>query len=135
MHQIGTPDELVGRPADAFVATFTGGNLLRGTARRVPGGAEVTLDGGGVVRSAEGAEGPVGVAVYPWEVGISLEAPDGALNALAGTVHGLAPEGGRMRLRIGELTAECSPAESARLGLADGAQVYAVFSPASTRLV
>jgi ABC-type sulfate/molybdate transport systems ATPase subunit len=136
LHQVGTAQELIARPADAFVATFTGGNLLRGTARRVPGGAEVTLDGGGVVRSQEAAEGPVGVAIYPWEVGISLGAPpDGALNAIAGTVHGLAPEGGRMRLRIGELTAECAPEEAARLGLADGARAYAVFSPASTRLV
>jgi hypothetical protein len=96
----------------------------------------VTLEGGGVVRSEEAAEGPVGVAIYPWEVGISLGAPpDGALNAIAGTVHGLAPEGGRMRLRIGELMAECAPEEAARLGLADGARAYAVFSPASTRLV
>jgi molybdate transport system ATP-binding protein len=134
LHQLGTAAELVARPADAFVATFTGGNLLPGTARRVAGGAEVTLEGGAVVRSQEAADGPVGVAVYPWEIRVALDAPpDG--NALAGTVHGLAPEGGRMRLRIGELTAECSPEEAARLGLADGVRAYAVFTPAATRLV
>jgi molybdate transport system ATP-binding protein len=113
LHQLGTAAELVARPADAFVATFTGGNLLHGTARPLPG-----------------------VAVYPWEIGVALAAPaDGALNALPGAVHGLAPEGGRMRLRIGELAAECSPEEASRLGLADGTRAYATFPPRSTRLI
>jgi molybdate transport system ATP-binding protein len=136
LHQLGTASDLIARPADAFVATFTGGNLLRGTARPLAGGgAEVTLEDGAVIHSEEAAEGAVGVALYPWEVGVSLPPPDGTLNALAGTIHGLAPEGGRMRLRIGELTAECSPEEADRLGLADGARAYATFAPASTRLV
>jgi molybdate transport system ATP-binding protein len=134
LHQLGTAAELVARPADAFVATFTGGNLLRGTARPLRGGgAEVTLDGGTTIRSDEVAEGPVGVALYPWEVGVALNPPDGGLNAVPGAIHGVAPEGGRMRLRIGELTAECSPAEAE--GLAEGARVYAVFAPGSARLV
>jgi molybdate transport system ATP-binding protein len=136
LHQVGTAAELVARPADAFVATFTGGNLLRGTARALPGGgAEVTLAGGETIRSDEVAEGSVGVALYPWEVGVALSPPDGALNAIAGVVHGLAPEGGRMRLRVGELRVECQPEEVSRLGLADGMRAYAVFTPASARLV
>ena len=32
LHQIGRPEELTARPADAFVASLTGGNLLHGTA-------------------------------------------------------------------------------------------------------
>jgi hypothetical protein len=56
-------------------------------------------------------------------------------DTIPGTIHGLAPEGGRIRLRIGDLTAECSPAEAARLALADGQHVYATFTPADTRLV
>jgi molybdate transport system ATP-binding protein len=138
LRQLGTPQELIARPADAFVATFTGGNLLSGEARPLPagGGSEVTLQGGVVVRSDERAEGRVGVALYPWEVGVALAAPaDGGLNAIGGTIHGLAPEGGRIRLRIGDLAAECSPAEAERLALADGARVYATFTPASARLV
>ena len=135
--QLGTPQELIARPADAFVATFTGGNLLTGEARPLPDGdSEITLDGGIVVRSGERAEGRVGVAVYPWEVGVvRTPPPDGELNAIPGTIHGLAPEGGRIRLRVGELTAECSPDEADRLALADGERVYATFAPASTRLV
>ena len=34
LRQIGTPAELLARPADRFVASLTGGNLLTGTARR-----------------------------------------------------------------------------------------------------
>ena len=135
--QLGTPQELIARPANAFVATFTGGNLLSGDARPLPDGeSEITLDGGVVVRSGERAEGRVGVAVYPWEVGVvRAPPPDGELNAIPGTIHGLAPEGGRIRLRVGELTAECSPDEADRLALADGERVYATFAPADTRLV
>ena len=116
------------------MATFTGGNLLRGSARPLPGGGtEVTLEDGSTIRADEVAEGPVGVALYPWEVGVALSPPDGALNAVAGSIHGLAPEGGRMRLRVGELTAECSTEEAERL--ADGQRAYATFAPSSARLV
>lgn len=137
LRQLGTPQDLIARPADAFVATFTGGNLLAGEARPHPGGgSEVKLQDGVVIRSGERAEGRVGVALYPWEVGVALTAPaDGALNAIPGTVHGLAPEGGRIRLRIGDVTAECSPEDAQRLALTDGARVYATFTPASARLV
>ena len=135
--QLGTPQDLIARPANGFVATFTGGNLLTGEARPLPGGGcEVRLEDGHVIRSDESAEGRVGVAVYPWEVGVEQAAPaDGHLNTIPGTVHGLAPEGGRIRLRIGDLTAECSPAEAERLALADGQRVHATFTPADTRLV
>ena len=114
LRQLGTPQELIARPADAFVATFTGGNLLTGDARPLPdGGSEITLADGAVVRSDETAEGRVGVALYPWEVGVALAPPGDGLNAIPGSVHGLAPEGGRIRLRVGALTAECSPEEAA----------------------
>jgi ABC-type sulfate/molybdate transport systems ATPase subunit len=134
--QVGTPEELVARPADAFVATFTGGNLLRGEARPLDGGggSEVHLDEGGVIRVAERASGRVGVAVYPWEVGVAREAP-AALNALPGVVGGLAPEGGRVRLRVGALAAECAVEDVRRLDLAEGERAYAVFAPAAARIV
>jgi len=136
LRQLGTPQELIARPADAFVATFTGGNLLSGDARPLPGGgSEITLADGAVVRSDETAEGRVGVALYPWEVGVALAPPGDGLNAIPGSVHGLAPEGGRIRLRVGELAAECSPEEAQRLGLADGTRACATFTTASARLV
>jgi molybdate transport system ATP-binding protein len=132
LRQEGTAAELVAHPADAFVASFTGGNLLPG---RADGGLEVALDAGGVVRAAEPASGRVGVAVYPWEVGIALQAPGDGLNALSGTVHGLAPEGSRVRLRIGEVVVERPAEEIERLALAPGSTAWATFAPEAVRIV
>jgi molybdate transport system ATP-binding protein len=130
LRQAGSPAELVRHPADAFVASLTGGNLLTG---RGDGGTEIALDGGGVVRAAGPARGRVGVAVYPWEVGVALEAPADGLNALAGPVHGIAPEGGRVRLRVGDVVAE-RPAEEVA-NLRPGITAWATFPPAAVRVV
>lgn len=132
LRQEGTAAQLVAHPADAFVASFTGGNLLAG---RGDGGVEVALDAGGVVRAAEPASGRVGVAVYPWEVAIALQAPADGLNGLPGPVHGLAPEGNRVRLRIGEVVVECPAQEVERLGLEPGATAWATFPPEAVRIV
>ena len=132
LRQEGTAAELVAHPADAFVASFTGGNLLPG---RADGGVEVALDAGGVVRAAEPASGRVGVAVYPWEVGIALQAPGDGLNGLSGTVHGLAPEGSRVRLRIGEVVVERPAEEIERLALEPGTTAWATFPPEAVRIV
>jgi ABC-type sulfate/molybdate transport systems ATPase subunit len=132
LRQEGTAAELVAHPADAFVASFTGGNLLPGHA---DGGLEVALDAGGVVRAAEPASGRVGVAVYPWEVGIALQAPGDGLNGLSGTVQGLAPEGSRVRLRIGEVVVERPAEEIERLALAPGTTAWATFAPEAVRIV
>lgn len=132
LRQEGTAAELVAHPADAFVASFTGGNLLPG---RADGGVEVALDAGGVVRAAERAWGRVGVAVYPWEVGIALQAPRDGLNALSGAVHGLAPEGSRVRLRIGEVVVERPAEEVERLALEPGTTAWATFPPEAVHIV
>ncbi len=137
LRQVATADELVRHPRDAFVASFTGGNVLTGEARALAGGGtEVRLDGGTVVRSTEAGEGRVGIAVYPWELEVDVAPPaaDG-LNAIGGAVAGLDPEGDRVRVRVGELVAECSAAEVERLGLERGGQVYLRFAPESCRLV
>lgn len=131
LRQVGTPAELVARPADSFVASFTGGNLLPGTAE----GSRVVLDAGPVVRAAETARGRVGVAVYPWEVAVAATAPGDGANAIPGRVGGVAPEGGRERVRIGEVVAERPAGELAVLGVAPGTQAWATFAPASARLV
>jgi len=132
LRQEGTAAELVAHPADAFVASFTGGNLLPG---RGDGGVEVVLDAGGVVRGPEPSSGRVGVAVYPWEVGVALQAPPDGLNGLPGAVHGLAPEGNRVRLRIGEVVVERPAEEVERLGLEPGTAAWATFPPEAVRVV
>ena len=132
LRQEGTAAELVAHPADAFVASFTGGNLLPG---RADGGVEITLDAGGIVRAAEPASGRVGVAVYPWEVGIALQAPSDGVNGLPGAVHGLAPEGNRVRLRIGDVVVERPAEELERLAVAPGTMAWATFPPDAVRIV
>ena len=88
VRQIGTPSELVAAPADAFVASFTGANVLAGAARAGADGlTEVALADGGVVYSVDDARGAVEVAVYPWDVSISREQPhDSALNHVHGPI-------------------------------------------------
>ena len=130
LRQEGTAAELVAHPADAFVASFTGGNLLAG---RADGGVEVALDAGGVVRAAEPASGRVGVAVYPWEVGVALERPADAVNVLAGTVRTVSSDHGRARVRIGSVHAQVSADEASELPR--GAQAFAYFDPSSARVV
>ena len=122
------------RPADAFVATLTGGNLLAGEATPIDGGTEVALDLGATVRSTEHASGRVGVAVYPWEVAVTT-AGDDARNAILGRIDDLTDEGGRVRVRIGEIVGECSPEDVARLGLRRGTDAHALFAPSAARLV
>jgi ABC-type sulfate/molybdate transport systems ATPase subunit len=137
LRQVGTPFELVDHPADPFVVSLTGGNLLTGTARELAGGgSEVLLDDGSIVCSDHRASGRVGVAVYPWEVTLAAPArSDGAVNAIVAPISSLAPEGGRMRMRVGPLTAEVPREELERLGLRRGEPASASFSPADARLL
>jgi ABC-type sulfate/molybdate transport systems ATPase subunit len=137
LRQVATVAELVRHPRDAFVARFTGGNVLGGDARPLAtGGAEVRLDGGATVRSAETGEGRVGVAVYPWEIEVATAPPAAnGVNAIDGAIDGLDPEGDRVRVRVGELVAECDAREAERLELRRGDRAWLVFGPESARLV
>ncbi len=137
LRQLATAAELVRHPRDAFVASFTGGNVLLGDARPLPGGgSEVRLDGGATVRSAEAGEGRVAVAVYPWEVSVAPGSPEAnGRNVIAGPIVGLDPEGDRVRVRVGELSGECPAGDAERLDLQRGDAVTLLFDPRSTRIV
>jgi len=50
-------------------------------------------------------------------------------------VHGLAPEGGRVRLRVGEVVVERPADEIERLALEPGTRAWATFPPGAVRLV
>jgi molybdate transport system ATP-binding protein len=139
LRQLGPPAELVARPRDAFVASFTGANLLRGNARRGNGAlTTVRLEAGEEVYSVDDVEGEVGVVVYPWEVSVArahtLDA-DSALNVVRGEVGSLVEVANRVRVRVGPLTAEVTAASAARLELARGGVAYATFKATGTRLV
>ena len=135
--QLGSPQELLARPSDRFVASFTGANLLPGIA--APGGdglTEVVLDGGGIVWTADAGSGRVAVAVYPWEVSISREMPhDSALNHVRAPVVSIVPLGNRVRVRVGPVTAEVTAGSAERLGIREGDVVVASFKATGARLL
>ena len=140
--QQGTPAEVSAEPASAFVADFTGAVVLRGSASVDPDGlTAICLDGGGTVRSTDGAIGRVALSVFPWE--ISLEPPgaahsDSALNRVGGEVRSLTVVGNRVRVGIAlpqALTAEVTARSVAALGLRPGSPVTAAWKATATRVV
>jgi len=135
LRQVATPAELVARPADAFVASFTGANLLRGRARRGEL-TEVTLEGGDLLFSTDDAEGEVGVVVYPWDISLARShGDDSAQNVIRGEIGSVFEIGNRVRVRIGPVTAEVTASSAERLQLARGGVAYATFKATGTRLV
>jgi molybdate transport system ATP-binding protein len=136
LRQLAPPAELVARPRDAFVASFTGANLLHGTARRTDELTEVRLAGGERLYSTDEAEGEVGVVVYPWEISVARShADDSALNVVHGDIGSVAEVGNRVRVRIGPITAEVTASSAGRRELARGGAAYATFKATGTRLV
>jgi len=136
LRQLATPQELVSRPADAFVASFTGANLLHGTARKSGELTEILLESGETVFSADEGEGPVGVAVYPWDVSVGrTHAPDSAQNVIAGEIRSVVHVGNRVRVRVGGITAEVTDSAVEQLGLAVGIHAVASFKATGTRLI
>jgi molybdate transport system ATP-binding protein len=137
VRQIGSTQELVARPADPFVASFTGANLLHGTVVRSSNGiARVRLEEGTVVSTTEPADGNVVVAVYPWDVTVGTEPPhDSALNVIHAPIGSITELGNRVRLHVGPLSAEITTESLRRLGLAPGQLVYASFKATGTRVL
>jgi ABC-type sulfate/molybdate transport systems ATPase subunit len=136
LRQLGTPAELVASPADPFVASLTGANVLRGRARRAEELTELELPTGELIRSTDPAEGDAVAIVYPWEVTLSRTPPDdSAQNHITGLVASLVPVGNRVRARVGPLTAEITTDSSERLGLQVGGTAVASFKATATRLL
>jgi ABC-type sulfate/molybdate transport systems ATPase subunit len=136
LRQLGTPTELVAAPADPFVASLTGANVLRGHARRVNGLTELELPTGEVIRSTDRAEGDAVAIIYPWEVTLARTPPDdSAQNHIRGVVASLVPVGNRVRVRVGPLTAEITADSSNRLALRVDGQAVASFKATATKLL
>ncbi len=135
--QLAEPSELVASPADTFVASFTGANLLHGVAAEGPDGlTAVSLDAGFTAYTVDSGAGPVALVVYPWDVSVAHEAPDdSAVNHVRAPIASLVALGNRVRVRIGPLTAEVTSRSVERLGLREGDVVVASFKATGTRLV
>jgi molybdate transport system ATP-binding protein len=135
LRQLAAPSELVARPQDGFVASFTGANLLHGRALRGDLTA-IVLSSGERIFSTDDAEGDVGVVVYPWEISVArTPVHDSALNVVRGEIGSVIEVGNRVRVRIGPVTAEVTAPSAERLELARGGVAYATFKATGTRLV
>jgi len=137
VRQLASPSDLVARPADAFVGSLTGANLLRGLAGPGPGGlTELRLDGGGVVYSTDVLEGTGAAVVYPWDVTLARTAPDdSAQNHVAADVGSVSRIGNRVRVSVGPLTAEVTAESAERLAVREGERLVATWKATATRLV
>jgi molybdenum ABC transporter ATP-binding protein len=137
LRQLAPAGELLGAPADTFVAEFAGANVLAGDAEPGPEGLTlVRLEGGQVVYSTDPARGPTTLAVYPWDVSLARAVPqDSALNHLPGEIISLVPLGNRVRVRLASLTAEITAASAERLELKPGERVVASFKATQARLL
>jgi molybdate transport system ATP-binding protein len=137
LRQLATPTEMVSQPADGFVASFTGANLLSGIARAGSNGlTEIVLADGGTIFSADAGLGPVEAAVYPWEIAVGNDhQPDSAQNVIHGEIGSIAHVGNRVRVRVGPVVAEVTAASVERLGLTVGKPAVASFKATGTRIV
>lgn len=127
--QLGTPDELIRAPADATVAALTGANVLDGTATPGPGGSTVELAGGGRLRSTTTADGPVRVAVHPWELALS----DPASSTLTDRVLSVRHDRGMLTVRFARFTVRVEA--GGHPGLAEGSHVGLRASPTDVRVL
>ena len=137
LRQTGSPAELVARPADSFVASFTGANLLHGHAEpRRNGSTRVHLSDGGVITTADPVSGDVVLAVYPWDITVGATPPhDSALNVIQAPIRTVSELGNRVRITIGPVSAEITAESLARLDLRAGQTAYASFKATGTRVV
>lgn len=140
--QRGAASELSARPASSFVADFAGAAVISGTARPGERGSTIVdLDGGGKVVSTDVSSGPVGVAIFPWEVTIHGPgtAPAGsAMNRLDVTVRSVTAVGNRVRIGLSSpqpMVAEVTGESVQRLGLVPGVEAVATFKATATRLI
>jgi ABC-type sulfate/molybdate transport systems ATPase subunit len=137
LRQLATPQQLVSNPADTFVASFTGANLLHGIAQPHDGDlTQIKLESGERIYSTDHANGEVGVVVYPWEITVArAHQPDSALNIISGEIRSVVHVGSRVRVRIGPITAEVTAASADKLDLARGGEAVATFKATGTRLL
>ncbi|GAA3719685.1 ABC transporter ATP-binding protein [Streptomyces tremellae] len=141
VEQIGTPDEIYGRPATRFVAEFIGtSNFVRGTVASVRGDTvAVDTPDGRLVCSGAGAAPAVGaevlLSIRPEAVSLARDPHPGAVNQWAGEVLNRAFMGDAVDhvVRVGaqEIRIRSHPTESVE----PGTRVHLSADPARVTLV
>jgi molybdate transport system ATP-binding protein len=122
--QGGTPDEIVARPASAYVADLVGVNLYEGDAV----GSSVCLTNGSHLTLADSHHGPVVVVIPPHAVVLHVSEPSSsARNVWPGRITGIERLGERARVRVDgpvPLVAEVTVTSVNALGLTPGGEVW-----------
>ncbi|MGX7825534.1 TOBE domain-containing protein [Actinokineospora sp. 24-640] len=119
----GETRTVLSRPRTAFTARVAGLNLITGTA--TPTGLR-TEDGAAIAGRVDAPPGDPAVAVFrPADVAVYTERVHGSpRNVFPGTVAGLEPHGDVIRVRVGALAADLTPAAVADLRLEPGSGVF-----------
>lgn len=129
--QLDQPDELLRRPANAMVAALTGANVLRATATPAPSGSIVRIQGGGELASSTVAEGPVRIAVYPWE----LELADPGTSTINDTIISVSQDRGALMIRLTRFTIQTQHQAQQMPAIAEGATVGLQAAPSDVRVL
>jgi molybdenum ABC transporter ATP-binding protein len=136
LRQTGTAADLVAQPADPFVASFTGANLLHGHGVSYGDTTGVRLADGTVITTTGIGQGDLVLAVYPWDITLSTTPPnDSAMNVISGPIRTIAELGNRVRVSIGPVSAEITAESRRRLDLQVGRTAFASFKATGTRIV
>lgn len=123
--QLATPSELLAAPASVMVSALTGANILEGTATPSLSGSIVRLHGGGELTSATPAQGPVHVAVHPWQ----LQLADPNACRLTDTVVSVRHDRGAITVRLSRLTMQTPATDNGRSPVTEGSTVGLRVAP------
>ncbi len=124
--QLAPASELLRAPADATVAALTGANVLAGTATPTAGGSTVLLRDGGQLTSATAADGPVRIAVHPWQ----LELADPETSSLTDSVLSVRHDRGALLVRLAHFTVRLDSDAAGRPAIVVGSRVGLRVAPA-----
>jgi hypothetical protein len=114
-----------------MVAALTGANVLEGLAFPRPQGATICPAGGGELVSSARAQGPVQIAIHPWE--LELSAPEHS--DLVDTVVSVRPERGGLLIRCTRFRVQSRFPLTGGLELSPGRPVGLRAAPDAVRVL
>ena len=129
--QLATADELLRSPATPTVAALTGANVLHATATPAVSGSTVRLVGGGALSSDDTADGPVLIAIQPWE----LEIADPNSSTLTDLVVSVHPHGAALMIKLNRFTVHTPADQATTVSLTEGAIVGLRAQPTHVRVL
>jgi tungstate transport system ATP-binding protein len=142
--QVGTPEEVMNRPVDEFIASFVGiETILKGTATRVGNGTfTASVSGRGIeaIGSVDFGEDLI-LCIRPENVTLSIDSDDivtSARNAFRGTIEDIIPLGPYLKVLLNcgfPLTAYVTKNSYERLSIRKGLSLVASFEPTAIHVV